>query len=219
MQVAEKASLDAARATAVQAILRSLERTRELPASTLVATIDRVVPLSHDAAILDRLIYLLARTSSNEALALAQKLQTNPALSSVAGDATMAIRSNLAGKPTLRASGNERQISNMMDGRRWSSWSVPARADQWVEIDFKLTRPFRQIVLDNNAEISGSPVAYAVFVTDDLAQPGASRVTGAGKSGKTIIDLPVETRGRYVIIRHTADGGDEPWVINELVVD
>ena len=58
-----------------------------------------------------------------------------------------------------------------------------------------------------------------MFVTDDVAQPGKAAVTGAGQRNRTVIDFPAGTRGRYVIIRNTAERKDSGWSITELFVD
>jgi hypothetical protein len=58
-----------------------------------------------------------------------------------------------------------------------------------------------------------------VFVTDDPKQPGKALVSGAGQRNKTVIDLPSGTRGRYLIVKNTAERKEAPWAICELYVD
>ena len=219
VKVAETTNDPLTRSRAIEGVVRYLERSRELESVELTRIIARLVPLAQERSSQDRLIYLLGRSTTAEALALATTLQSEPGSKVVATDAAMAVRSNLAGKPVVRASASERQVSNIMDGKRNSRWSVPARSDQWVEVDFRLSRPFRQIALDNNDQSWGYPEAYAVFVTDDPKNPGEAKASGNGQSGRTTINLPEGTRGRYLIIRHTADPDDAIWAISELVVD
>jgi hypothetical protein len=217
--VAEKATSEKARSAAIQGVLRYVERNRDLPSTDIVKIVNQLVPISEEGETKTRLVYLLGRSSSPDALAAAEKFKTDSSLASVASDAAAIISANIEGKPSVRASGNERQASNIVDGRMPTRWTVPARSDAWIEVDFKLSRPFRQIVLDNNGANWGSPEEFAVFVTDDVKAPGDARVTGSGQTGKTTIDLPAGTRGRYVIIRHTGNNEDSVWAISELLVD
>lgn len=219
VDVAEKTSSDATRSAAIQGVVRTLERNRDLPSPDLTTIVARLVPICREAETRTRLVYLLGRSSGEDALALATKFQSDPALTAVAMDAAMIIRSNHAGQPSIRASGDDRKTKNILDGKLSTRWSVPMRPNQWVEVDFKLPRPLRQIVLDNNGETWGYPEAFAVFVTDDLKNPGAALVTGVGQSKKTTIDLPAGTRGRYLIIRQTAEVEDSTWAISELIID
>jgi hypothetical protein len=216
--VAEQAD-GTARAASMQGVVRYLERSRDLPSADLTAIVARLVPVCRETDTKNRLVYLLGRSVRSDALDLAAKFQSEPALAAVARDAAAIIRSNRAGRPAIRASGNERNIENIVDGKLSTRWVVPLHADQWIEIDFKLTRPLRQIVLDNNGETWGHPEKFEVFVTDDPKTPGEVRVTGAGQPGKTTIDLPAGTRGRYLIIRDPAQSEDNVWAISEVIVD
>lgn len=219
VEVTEKTTNDRARSAATLGVVGYLERTRDLPSADLVSIIARVIPVTRETETKERLAYLLGRSSGADALALAEKLKSDSTLASVATDAAAIIHANSKGQPAVRASNNETQIQNIVDGKPQSRWVVPARPNQWVEVDFKLTRPFRQIVLDNNGATWGSPEEFAVFVTDDPNNPGEARVTGSGQTGKTTIDLPANTRGRYLIVRHTGNNDDGVWAISELIVD
>jgi len=42
---------------------------------------------------------------------------------------------------------------------------------------------------------------------------------GAGRNGRTIIELPAGTRGRYVMIKNIGTRPDGWWTISELLVD
>ncbi|HTO04879.1 MAG TPA: HEAT repeat domain-containing protein, partial [Opitutus sp.] len=219
VEVSEKATNDRARSAATSGVVRYLERSRDIPSADLVSVIARVAPVTREIETKERLVYLLGRSAGPNGLALAEKLQSDSTLTSVATDAAAIIRAKSAGKPAIRASSNESQIQNIVDEKPQSRWVVPARPDQWIEVDYKITRPFRQIVLDNNGATWGSPEEFAVFVTDDPKNPGEPRVTGSGQTGKTTIDLPANTRGRYLIVRHTGNSDDSVWAISELIVD
>jgi hypothetical protein len=219
VSVAEKATNETARAAAIKAAVAYLEKNREVPSADLVSVITRLLPRAQESETKARLVYLLGRSATPEALALAETLKSEADLSAVATDIAAIIRASSKGAPVVRASGNEKQIANIVDGRMTTRWTVPARSDQWIEIDYKLNRPFRQVVLDNNGAPWGAPESFAVYVTDDPKNPGEARVTGSGQTGKTTIDLPAGSRGQYLIIRHTADTDDSVWSISEVFVD
>jgi hypothetical protein len=219
VDVAAKTTSETTRTRAMQAVASYLERTRDVSSSQLTSIVARLVPLCQEQAVKQRLVYLLGRSAEEDALSLAKKFEAQPELSSVAADATAIIVSKRSGKISARASANDVRIMSIMDGKASTRWVVPARPDQWIEVDFKGSRPFRQIVLDNAGADWGAPVEFAVFVSDDTSKLGEPIVTGAGQPSQTTIDLPANTRGRYLTIRHTGNADDGVWAIGELVVD
>ena len=216
--VAENTANDATRATAIQSATRFLERFRELPSADLTSAITRLLEVTRDAAARERLVFLLGRARDDAALALAEKLQREPALAAAAGDAIAAIRSNLAGAPEVKVSsgGNFRAIA---DGRPSTQWTTSVEPDRSVQLDLHLARPIRQLTLDQNSRPDNFPEHYEVFVTDDLNALGDIRASGSGTPNRTVIDLPAGTRGRYIVIRNTAERTNGWWTINELYID
>lgn len=217
--VAEKAPGDAARAAAIQAALRFIDRYRDLPSADLSRSLARLLDATHDDATRVRLVRFLGRCNDDEAIALAQKLQSEPALSTEAADAIAAINANRAGRPAIRAAVGSNQFGNIVDGNPVTRWSTAANPDRWIEVDYKVSRPFHQLTLDQSKWPENYPERYEVFVTDDPAQRGAALASGAGTPGKTVITLPPGTRGRYLIIANTAERKDGTWSIAELLVD
>jgi hypothetical protein len=91
--------------------------------------------------------------------------------------------------------------------------------EESIEVDFRQTRGLRQITLDQTARAAEFPEHYEVYVTDDAAAPGKAVASGTGQRNRTIISLPAGTRGRYLIIRNTAERRDTPWTVAELLID
>jgi hypothetical protein len=164
------------------------------------------------------LITLLKRAVDAPALALAEKSQSDPVIGAAAGETAAVIRANQAGPAKLRAS-TMAGVKNLTDGNTGNRWSVPAEGDEWVEVDFILSRPLRRITLDQTGRGAEFPESYELYVTDDVAVPGKVVATGVGQTNKTVIDLPAGTRGRYVIIKNVAARKDTPWSICEIFVD
>jgi hypothetical protein len=77
----------------------------------------------------------------------------------------------------------------------------------------------RRITLDQTGRAGDFPERYEVFVTDDPGRPGSARAAGEGETGKTVIRLPLGTRGRYVVIRDLSKSPAGYWSIAELQVD
>lgn len=217
--VAEKAPTDSARAAAVQAALRFIDRSRDLSSADLSRSLARLLETTHDDATRVRLVRFLGRCNTDDALALAQKLQGEPALATEAADAIAAINANRAGRPTVRASVGSNQLGNIVDGNPATRWITSATADRWIEVDYKAARPFHQLTLDQAKWPDNYPEHYEVFVTDDPANRGSALASGTGAAGKTVITLPPGTRGRYLIIANTAERKDGFWSIAELLVD
>ena len=110
-------------------------------------------------------------------------------------------------------------VSNILDGKTSTRWSAPALGEEWVEIDFRQSRPLRRLTLDQTGRTAEFPEQYAVHVTDDPKAPGPVVVQGQGQRNKTVIEFPAGTQGRYVVIKNTAERKETPWAICELYVD
>ena len=219
VMVAAKATVASARSAANQAAFRYFERTREVWTAAESSLVTQLLGATTDAAARKKLVILLNRAADKPALALVEKLQSEPALTTAANTAAQCIAANLAGPPQVRASDSESSAKNLFDGRTATQWRGPVTPGQWVEIDFKQARPLHRLTLDQTGRTGEFPERYEVFVTDDLAKPGNVLVSGAGKANRTIIDLPEGTRGRYVTIKNTAERVDSMWSISELFVD
>ncbi len=219
VSVAERSSSDSVRAAAWQSATRLLERFRTIPSGDLTAAISRLLNTSDDIAGRRRLVYLLGRASDADALSLATQLQADENLRAEATDTALAIRANQAGAPVVRTSAGNWALRNLMDGSTATRWTVSATAGQWIEVDFRLSRPIRQLVLDAGTRREDLPAHLEIYVTDDLSSPGPVRASGNGQRDRTVIDLPRDTRGRYLIIRHTETLEDGWWTVAELLVD
>jgi HEAT repeat protein len=217
--VAEKAKVESARRSASQAALRYFERNRDVWTATETKQVGQLLAGATDAAARKSLVTLLNRASDKTALALVEKLQSEPAVADAAKVAALCITANLAGPPKARVSESEGSAKNMFDGKTSTQWRVPVTPDQWVEIDFKAARPLHRLTLDETGRTGDFPERYEVFVTDDLKNPGKAVVSGAGQRNRTVIDLPKGTTARYVIIKNTAERPDGQWAISELFVD
>jgi hypothetical protein len=219
--IAEKAPLDEVRLAAVNGAIGFVERKRETPAKESPDEVARLLAVAKDAEARKSLVLLLGRGTSDTALALAEKLQAEPALAADARDAALAIRVNRTWPPVVTASAGSDQVGRMVDGNAKTAWSVPATAGQWIQVDCKQTRPVRRITLDQAGRVGDYPGTVEVYVTDDPANPGAARATAQGRRDRTVIELPAGVRGRYIIIKSTAKrgGGAGNWSVTELQID
>ena len=107
----------------------------------------------------------------------------------------------------------------MTDGKTSTRWTTPALGEEWVEVDFRRSRPIQRVTLDQTGRAAEFPERFEVYVTNDPKRPGTVVKSGKGSRNKTVIDLPDGTRGRYVIIRNVAGRDEAPWAICELYVD
>lgn len=216
--VAEKAPGASVRDAARDAALRYFERTRDAwtPATTTV--VSRLLAATQDNAARLKLVALLGRANDKGALKVAEDLRADAAVATEATYVAAVVKARVAGAPKARAS-TESGIGNIFDGKTSTRWNSPSLGEEWVEIDFRLSRPFRRLTLDQTGRGAEFPEHYEVYVTDDTKQPGAVVTSGTGKPNKTVIDLPAGTRGRYVIIKNTVERKDTPWAICELYVD
>lgn len=218
VSVAERTTLPALRASAVSGVIAAFERNRAFWNADATALVARLLVVSAAAESRLALITLLKRAVDAPALALAEKSQSDPVIGAAAGETAAVIRANQAGPAKLRAS-TMAGVKNLTDGNTGNRWSVPAEGDEWVEVDFILSRPLRRITLDQTGRGAEFPESYELYVTDDVAVLGKVVATGVGQTNKTVIDLPAGTRGRYVIIKNVAARKDTPWSICEIFVD
>lgn len=216
--VAEKAALPDARAAALQGALRYFERSREKWTAETTGLVARLIAATADVELRRKFVALLHRANDPAALTFAESRKADDTIAAAIAIATDVIRANLAGPAKARAS-SMAGVSNLLDGNTTTRWTTPSLGDEWVEVDYKLTRPFARLTLDQTGRNAEFPEHYEVFVTDDPKQPGKAVASGKGKPNRTVIDFPAGTRGRYLIVRNTAERKDTPWAICELYVD
>ncbi|MDO8539178.1 MAG: HEAT repeat domain-containing protein [Opitutaceae bacterium] len=219
VSVAEKSPDPEVRTTAADAALKFVERNREPWSAPQTDVLGRLLKAAPSADARKRALALLNRGNDKAALALASKLETDPELGASAREVVETIKANRAGPPKLRASAGEEQLKNILDGKTDTRWSIPATGDDWLEVDFRQRRPLKRLTLDQTGRTGEFPERYEVFVGDDLAHLGAAKSSGTGQRNRTVIELPANTRGRYVVIKNLAEREDTPWTICELFVD
>lgn len=218
-QVSETAAIPGVRQTALEGALRHLERNRDpwSPATTQI--VSRLVSAAPDTESRSRLLEILGRASDRKAISVANLAGRDPKLAARAREVTEVIRANLAGSPAVRTSSNAENAPHLVDGKTNTRWNVAAREGEWLEIEFRRTRPIRRVTLEQGGRADEFPERYEVHVSDDRRQPGAVLASGTGQRGRTIIELPAGTRGRCVIVKNTADRADSQWSVFELYVD
>jgi len=214
----EKAAQSASRPLALEAALRYLEKNREAWTPETTSVISRLLATTTESEPRKKLVALLHRADDPAALTLAENSKADAEIGADAAIAADVIRANLKGRPRLRAS-NPTDIANMIDGKTSTRWTTPVYGEEWVEVDFNLSRPLRRITLDQTNRSAEFPEQYEVFVTDDPQRPGTAVVSGKGQANQTVIELPAGTRGRYLIVKNVADRKDTPWAICELYVE
>jgi len=217
--VAEKAALPSARDAARAGALSYFERIRERWTPETTEVVRRLLAVSPDAAARQQLIAVLHRANEAKALKLVEGFKSDPALATAANTAAEVIRANLAGAPNLRASDGGSNLKNIFDFKSSTRWNVATAGEEWIEIDFRRSRPLTRLTLDQTTRNAEYPEKYEVYVTDHVARPGNVVASGSGQRNKTVIDLPENTRGRYVIIKNVAERKESNWSIVELYVD
>jgi HEAT repeat protein len=216
--VSEKASQADVRAAALEGLLRYFERNRDGWAPESTTLVARLLGSNQDPDVRKKLVRLLHRAKDTKALALLDTVKSDSALETEIGLAKEVVRANLAGKPRVRAS-NPMSVSNILDGKTSTRWTTPALGEEWIEVDFNVTRPVLKVMLDQTGRGAEFPEQYEVYLTDTPKDPGKPLATGAGQRNSTVIDLPAGSRGRYLIVKNVAERKDTPWAICELYVE
>ncbi|HYC71059.1 MAG TPA: HEAT repeat domain-containing protein [Opitutaceae bacterium] len=215
---AEKSADADVRRAAVGGAIRVLEKERDAADLDEVALLGRLLAVAGDKEQKTELLWLLSRSGDAGALEIADKHAGDPEVADVAKEVADAIRSNRDWPPAVTASGASDKVFNLTDGKTSTSWAVPAKADAWLEVDFKHARPIRRLTLDP-ARGSESPEELEVFVSDDPASWGEPRLTHTGENGRNVLALPAGTRGRYMRLVHTGTRDEGNWSVAELTVE
>jgi len=211
---ADPGSREAASAAAVQL----LEKARDAWTPARSEALRQLLGASKDAAARKALVALLTRANDETAAGLAASLANEAALAEDARYATGAIAANRRGAPKAR--GNPAAgAGNAVDGKTSSRWTVPTLGEEWLELDYHVSRPFRRITLDQTPRASDYPERYSVHLTDDPARPGPAVAQGTGQRNRTVIELPAGAAGRYLIIRNLAERKDSSWSVCEVYLD
>ena len=217
--IVEKASLPDARTTALEGVLSYFEKNRDAWQPETTTLIARLLGATKEVDTRKKLVALLHRANDTKSIALLETLKSDADLANEIAIATDVVRANLAGPAKYRASNNG-GLSNLSDGKTSTRWTTPSVGEEWVEVDFKASRPIVRLTLDQTSRAAEFPEHYEVLVGDSPDVTGTPIASGTGQRGnKTVIELPAGTRGRYLRIRNTADRKEAPWAICELYVD
>lgn len=216
--LAKNATDSSAREEARAAATQSLEKARDAWTPARSEALRQLLDASKDDAARKNLVALLSRANDETAASLAAALQSDAALGADARYAAGAITSNRRGAPKARANPAS-GAGNTVDGKTSSRWTVPSLGEEWLELDFHVSRPFRRITLDQTARAAEFPERYSVHVTDDPKNPGPAVAEGTGQRNRTVIELPATPAGRYVIIRNLAERKESSWSICEVYLD
>jgi HEAT repeat protein len=219
VSIAEKTTRTPDRAAALEKLSDELQRRFEISSTDLIRIVPRALAVATETELRRNLVYVLGRCSEPAALTLAQKFKRETALAEDASDAVLAIRSNREGPPALRGPGNPDRLKAILDGKPNTRAYIPAKAGQWIELDFKSTRPFRHLRIEGDANLDTYPERLEILVTDDDKNPGKALAVAGGRPGKIELTLPRGTRGKHLILRHTGTREEGNWVISELLFD
>ena len=214
---AENARTPEVRAAAVAAGRQGLERDRTAWTPGTTALFCRFMEAGTKEDDL-QLLRVLARANDPTALKYAEGLRSDPFLGAEAAYAAEVVQANIAGRPRARASQGS-GLGNLFDGKTTTRWSTPALGEEWLELDFRVARPLRELTFDQSGRAAEFPEQYEVHVTNDPALPGPVVLSGKGQRNRTVLKFPVGTRGRYVIVRNVAARAETPWTICEVLVD
>jgi hypothetical protein len=217
--VAAKTSAPEIRTAALEAAIASFERDREVWTEESSAVVVALFLPAQDLEKRRQLLALLNRAQDPAALKLVQKLKADPDLGDAVRYTAAVMAANRVGPPGLRVSTNPATARNMMDGKTSTRWTATANGEEWIEVDFRASRPLRKITLDQTGRATDFPERYEVFVSEDAKNPGAALATGKGQRNKTVIELPPGTTGRFLVIRNTQERQEGQWAICELIVD
>lgn len=216
--IAEKTGDTGLRARAVAGAVDLLERNRSDWSESLSVITGRLLAVATEGPPRQRLLANLARANDNTALGLADGMAADGGVGVAARMAAEIIRANQAGPAVIRTfNGVNGRI--IMDGKTNTRWNTPMEGKEWIEIDFKVRRPVQRLTLDQTGKPTEFPEAYEIYVFDQPDVPGPIVAAGAGRNGRTIIELPAGTRGRYVMIKNIGTRPDGWWTISELLVD
>ncbi len=216
--IAEKTGDAGLRARAAAGAVDLIERNRAEWSEKLSVIAGRLLAVTTEGPTRQRLLANLARANDNTALGLADGLAADGGVGVAARMAAEIIRANQAGPAVIRTfNGMNGRI--VMDGKTNTRWNTPMEGKEWIEIDFKVRRPVQRLTLDQTGKPMEFPEAYEVHVFDQPDVLGPVVAAGAGRNGRTIIELPAGTRGRYVMIKNIGTRPDGWWTISELLVD
>lgn len=216
--VAEKSASAAIVSKATDEAVKAFDRLRAPWQRGDSALVGRLMAAAKSSPTRQKLVQVLGRANDAEATQLLMQARTDTTLANDAAYALEAVQAAIAGAPKVKASPGG-GANNVMDGKTSTRWSAPALGEESLEVDFRQPRGFRQLTLDQTARAAEFPEHYEVLVCEDLANPGKVVASGTGQRNRTVITLPAGTRGRYLIIRNTAERRDTPWTVAELLVD
>jgi len=163
----------------------------------------------------------LSKYPCDEALALARRLQQDPALSREADMAITKLKQLLLNKDkTVAASRGNNEAHLAMDGKIGTRWTTGGgmRPGDWFTVDLGREATVTGLTLDAKNSSNDYPRGYEVFISFDGGNWGDPIVTGKGTEPITNIRFPKPVNTRCIKILQTGSSDSWHWSMHELTI-
>ncbi|NQV31402.1 MAG: HEAT repeat domain-containing protein [Phycisphaeraceae bacterium] len=164
----------------------------------------------------------LPKYPCDAALALAKRLQQDPALKREADMAITKIKQlmlNLNKSVTAsRSSNNAKRAIDGKIGTRWSTDRAMKPGD-WFVVDLGMEATVGGLTLDTKNSANDYPRGYEVYVSFDGGNWGDPILKGKGTNPITKIRFPKPVNTRFIKITQTGSSDSWNWSIHEMSVD
>ena len=121
---------------------------------------------------------------------------------------------------TASASGNNAPTSSAHDGDVATRWTTGAdqAGGEWLQIDFGKTVTLTKLTLMLGTSADDYPRSYTTrFSNSSLNTAAPVLVSGVGAKGvDTVLNFPVGTTGRYVLISQGGEATALWWSVHEI---
>jgi len=190
-----------------------------------VKTVDRLSDALAVAKRTDEKRLILAALSKypcKEAVALAERLQQNPALSQEADMAVKKLKQIMLTanrKATASRGNNEAHLA--IDGNigtRWSTGGAMKPGDSFT-LDLGMETTVAGLTLDTKNSSNDYPRGYEVYVSFDGGDWGKPILVGKGTNPLTTIRFPKPVNTRFIKMIQTGSHETWHWSIHGLTVD
>jgi HEAT repeat protein len=164
----------------------------------------------------------LSKYPCNEALALAKRLQQDPALSREADIAITKLKALLLNlNKSVKASRSNNIAGLAIDGKIGTRWSTDGsmKPGDWFVVDLGMEATVAGLTLDTKNSANDYPRGYEIYVSFDGGNWGDPIVKGKGTQPITKIRFPKPVNTRCIKIVQTGSSDSWNWSIHEMSVD
>ena len=217
---ADASATEAHRVLALRGYIGMIQKQADVSDEQILADHAKAIGLARRTQEKQFALSKLANLRDRQALEMAKKYVSDPALKGAAQAAVRKIEKLLAAPAAVTASHNPDKAKNAIDGDPGTRWDTSSamKGGEWFRIELGEEKLITGLVLDAKGSGGDYPRGYEVYVSKSRLGRGKLVAKGKGTGAVVTIRFDKPVLGKAIRIVQTGQTGGLFWSIHELTV-